>query len=203
MHFQSCRVSSRPIDRACEKMTDEPKGLIEIAGQKPQLFWEYSVTMPATFGLHATRHMHEFGTKREHFAMVSANNHHYGALNPWSHFRFEVSVERALKAPLVAWPLALFDCCPITDDAAEMIVCGSEILRKYTDAPMYVAESGFATNPVSVNMRSQFMTMEPTIEASKQACAMAKMSPKDIDFAEVHHCFTPVEIVAYEELRVL
>lgn len=185
---------------ACEKMTDAPGGLIESVGALPQIFWLYGITMPAAFGLYGTRHMHEFGTKREHFAMVAVKNHHHGTLNPYSHFRFEVNVDQVLNSPMVAWPLTLLDCCPITDGAAATIVCNSELAKKYTDAPVYVAGSGLATQPVLVHMRKQYVTMEPTVWASRQAYKMAGIEPKDIDFAEVHDCFTSTELITYEDL---
>lgn len=185
---------------AAEKMTDQIGGLIEAAGIRSQLFWNYSVTMPAAFGLYATRHMHEFGTKREHFAMVAVKNHHHGVLNPYSHFRYEVTIDQVLNAPLVAWPLTVLMCCPITDGAAALIVCNAEIAKKYTDTPVYVVGSGLATNPVNIHMREQFTTMEPTVEASRQAYKMAKIGPENIDFAEVHDCFEHVELITYEDL---
>lgn len=185
---------------ACEKMTDEPGGLIEKTGKFPQIFWQYGITMPAAFGIYATRHMHEFGTKREHFAMIAVKNHHHGTLNPYSHFRFEVTVDQVLNSPMVAWPLTLLDCCPITDGAAATIVCKSELAKKYTDAPVYVVGSGLATQPVLLHLRKQYVTMEPTVWASQQAYKMAGIEPKDVDFAEVHDCFTSTELITYEDL---
>nr|MDO8133650.1 thiolase domain-containing protein [Candidatus Njordarchaeum guaymaensis] len=184
----------------CEKMNDNPGGLIEVAKQRPQLFWQYAITMPSAFGLYASRHMHEFGTKREHFAKIAVKNHHHGTLNPYSHFKFEVTVEQVLKAPLVAWPFGLLDCCPVTDGAAALIICRTDSAKKYTDSPVYVQGSGFGTNPANINMRESFTTMAPTVEASQQAYKMAGLGPEDINFAEVHDCFTGTELIAYEDL---
>lgn len=185
---------------AVEKMTDVAGGLIAAVGMGPQYFWRYAVTMPSAFGLYATRHMHEFGTERKHFAMVAVKNHHYGALNPYSHIRREITVETVLKSPMVSWPLSLYDCCPITDGAAATIVVKEELARKYTDAPVYVLGSGLAIQPVNLHMRKDFTTMMPTVWAGKQAYKMAGIEPKDIDFAELHDCFTSTELITYEDL---
>jgi acetyl-CoA C-acetyltransferase len=184
----------------CEKMTDMPGGLIEVAKQRSQLFWQYGVTMPSAFGLYASRHMHEFGTTREQFAKIAVKNHKHGTLNPYSHFRFEVTVEQVLNAPLVAWPFGLLDCCPVTDGAAALIITRSDLAKRYTDSPVYVQGSGFSTQPEKINMRQSFTTMAPTVGASQQAYKMAGVEPKDIDFAEVHDCFTGTELISYEDL---
>ncbi|MHA1709048.1 MAG: thiolase domain-containing protein [Candidatus Baldrarchaeia archaeon] len=186
---------------SCEKMLDRPGGLIEAIGRAvPHYPWVYAITMPSAFALYATRHMHEFGTKIEHFAMIAVKNHKHGALNPYSHIRREIKVEDVLKSPIVSWPLHLLDCCPITDGAAAVIVCRADLAKKYTDAPVYVQGSGLATNPFLIHLRKSYVTMEPTVEAAKQAYKMAKIEPKDIDFAEVHDCFTPTELISYEDL---
>ena len=184
----------------CEKMTDMPGGLIEVAKQRSQLFWQYAITMPSAFGLYASRHMFEYGTKREHFAKIAVKNHKHGTLNPYSHFRFEVTVDQVLKAPLVAWPFGLLDCCPVTDGAAALIVTRSDLAKRYTDSPVYVQGTGFSTDAANINMRTSFTTMAPTVGASQQAYKMAGVEPKDIDFAEVHDCFTGTELIAYEDL---
>lgn len=185
---------------AAEKMLDRPGGLIEMAGRGPQLFWRWAITMPSAFALWATRHMHEYGTKKEHFAKIAHKNHHYGKMNPYSHYRREVSVDDVMDSPMVAWPLSLYDCCPITDGAAATLVVKEELAKEYTDSPVYVLGSGLSTQQAEVHMRSDFTSMLPTVWAGKQAYKMAGIGPEDIDFAELHDCFTSTELIAYEDL---
>ena len=191
----------------CEKMLDTPGGLIgmvdlpaSIEYPQPRFFNMFAVTMPSAFGLYGTRHMHVYGTERKHFAMVSVKSHHYGAKNPYSHFRREITVDDVLNAPIISWPLGLYDCCPITDGAAAVIVCKSDIAKKYTDSPVYVLGSGLASQPVCLNLRRDFTTMEPAVWAARQAYKMAGVGPEDIDFAELHDCFSCTELIQYEDL---
>ena len=183
-----------------EKLLDSPGGLIGRQRSGPSFFNQFGVTMPTAFGLYGTRHMHVFGTERKHFAMVSVKSHYYGAMNPYSHFRREITVEDVLKAPLISWPLGLYDCCPVTDGAAAVIICKSDLARNYTDAPVYVLGSGLATQPPTIGLRKDFTTMTPAVLASRQAYKMAGVGPDDIDFAELHDCFSCVELINYEDL---
>lgn len=184
----------------CEKMLDQPGGLIGRERPGPRLFHMFAVTMPSAFGIYGTRHMHVFGTERKHFAMVSVKSHYYGKMNPYSHFRREITVDDVLNAPIISWPLGLYDCCPVTDGAAAAIVCREEIAKKYTDSPVYVLGSGLAVQPPTLNLRRDFTTMEPAVWASRQAYKMAGVGPEDIDFAELHDCFSCTELIQYEDL---
>jgi acetyl-CoA C-acetyltransferase/acetyl-CoA acyltransferase len=186
-----------------EKMTD-------VSGMK-QKYWlgvsgdtEYErlagTTFSGLYALIAQRHMHEFGTKREHLSMVAVKNHKNGAQNPKAQFQREITLEQALKGPIVAAPLNLFDCCSTTDGASAVLVCDADIAKQFTDTPIYVAGFGTASDYLAIHDRESTVTLEGTKKASDRAYKMADLGPKDIQLAEVHDCFTIAELLAYEDL---
>src|SRR5437773_1844636 len=90
----------------------------------------------------ARRHMHEFGTTREQMAAVAVKNHKNGALNPEAQFQKEITIDAVLQAPWVAEPLGLFDCAPLSDGAAAVVLCAAQRARKFSDTPIRIAGSG-------------------------------------------------------------
>lgn len=186
-----------------EKMTDLLTGgtTVALMGAADQE-WEayYGVTFPSLYAMIARRHMFEFGTTREQMAKVAVKNHHNGSLNPIAQFRKEITVEDVLKSVMVADPLTLFDCSPITDGSAALILCKAELAKKYTDNPVYVIGSGQASDTLALHDRRSLTTLDAAVKASKEAYKQAGITPKDIDLAEVHDCFTIAEIVATEDL---
>jgi len=186
-----------------EKMTD-------VSGQK-QKYWlgvsgdtEYErlagTTFSGLYGLIAQRHMHEFGTKREHLSMVAVKNHKNGAQNPKAQFQREITLEQAMKSPVVAHPLNLFDCCSTTDGASALLVCDAEIAKKFTDTPVYVSGFGTSSDYLAIHDRLDTVALEGTRKASQRAYEMAGIGPADVQVAEVHDCFTIAELLAYEDL---
>jgi acetyl-CoA C-acetyltransferase/acetyl-CoA acyltransferase len=186
-----------------EKMNDVPRERLRYwLGVSGDTEWERlaGMTFAGIYALMAVRHMHQYGTKKEHLAMVAVKNHANGADNPKAQFQRAITLDQALKSPIVAYPLTLFDCCPITDGASAVIVCEADIAKKYTDTPVYVLGHGAGTDMLAVFERNDFTTLKATVEASRQAYKMAGIEPKDVDVAEVHDCFTIAEIMAYEDL---
>lgn len=180
-----------------EKMRDDGAGHIQRSAVK-QLWGGRGVTMPAFFGLHATAYMHKYKITREEIALVSVKNHANGARYPYAHYRFECSVEDVLKAPYISYPLGLYDCCPVTDGAAAVIICQAKSAKKYTDRPIYVLGSGLATEAFC---RGGDLTNFPATQyAARQAYEMAGVDPDDIDIAEIHDCFSITELISYEDL---
>ncbi len=164
--------------------------------------WERmaGLTFPGVYAMMASRHMHEFGTKAEDLAAVAVKNHGYGALNPKAQFQKAITVEDALKAPVVASPLTLYDCCATTDGAAAVIVASEERARAITDTPVWVQGSAGASDFLAAHERSSITRLDATVKAAKDAFAQAGLAPGDIDVAEVHDCFTIGEILALEDL---
>ncbi|NMB35162.1 MAG: thiolase family protein [Firmicutes bacterium] len=156
---------------------------------------------PPAFSMVAQQHMQKYGTTEEQLAMVSVKNRRNGLSNPKGQFQQEVTLEEALNARAIVPPLKLYDCCPITDGAAAVILASEEKAKYYTDKPLvYVKGSGQATlNNMSANMPS-WTTWEALKIAAKQAYTKAGVQPSDIDVAQTHDCFTISEIIEYEDL---
>jgi acetyl-CoA C-acetyltransferase len=164
--------------------------------------WEafFGATFPALYAMIATRHMHEYGTTKEQLAQVSVKNHANGAKNPYAQYRREITLELAMNATTVAYPLGLLDCSPVTDGAASLILCAADKAKKYTDKPIKIIGSGQGSDSLALHGRRDICTLDATIHAAKTAYKQAGITSKDIDFAEVHDCFTIAEICAIEDL---
>ncbi len=163
------------------------------------------VTAPGLFALFATRYFDLFGIGRETLGKVAIKNHHHGSLNPKAHFQKEITLEQYLKAPMVADPLGLYDCCPQTDGAAAAVICRADLASTFSNEPILVKGLGLA-NPVGDELafdpESDFISFRATKEAAQQAYDQAGIKDpfKEIDVAEVHDCFTITELVTYEDL---
>ena len=157
---------------------------------------------PGLFALAANRYMHTFGIGRETLAKVAVKNHRNGAKNEKAHLRSEITVEQALKAPIIASPFGLFDCCPTTDGAAAAIVCRPELAKKWKKDPIWVKGAALAveTGRPYFDPTFDYLGFPSTVKASRAAYAMAGIGPKDVSFAEVHDCFTWTEISNTEDL---
>jgi len=164
--------------------------------------WDFPLGLiaPASFALHVARFMHEYQVLPEHLAAVAVKNHHNAVTNPMAHLRFEVTVEQVLAAPRVAGPFGVLDCAPQSDGAAAVILVAEELVDRYTDNPVWVRGFGLALDRV-MHAHKQDMTAFPsTIRAAKAAYSMAGIGPADIDVAEIHDCFTGIELMNYEDL---
>ncbi|MDD1774399.1 MAG: thiolase domain-containing protein, partial [Methanobacterium sp.] len=189
------------ISAGVEKMTDvvDPTPVISTAADQE---WEVQqgANFPSLYAMMARRHMYEYGTTREQMAMFSVVNHKNGALNPLAQYPMEITVDQVLKSGMVADPLRLLDCSPITDGAAAAILCPAEDARKYTDNPIYVKASAQASGTIALQERRDITTIDSTVTAARRAYKMAGVQPKDIDVAEVHDCFSINGLLAIEDL---
>ncbi|MDD1763972.1 MAG: thiolase domain-containing protein [Methanobacteriaceae archaeon] len=189
------------ISAGVEKMTDvvDPTPAIATASDQE---WEaqQGVTFPSLYAMIARRHMYQYGTTREQLAMMSVVNHKNGALNPLAQFPMEITVDQVLNSSLVADPLRLLDCSPVTDGAAAVILCSAEDAKKYTDTPVYVKASAQASGTIALHDRQDITTIDATVHAARTAYNMAKMEPKDIQAVEVHDCFSINGLLAIEDL---
>jgi len=164
--------------------------------------WEtfFGATYPGLYAMIAMRHMYNFGTKREQLAQVAVKNHENGSLNPYAQFKRPVSLENVINAPLVAYPLGMLDCSPVSDGAAAVVLCEAKKAKKYSDNPVKIIGSGQASDMLPLHGRKNICTFESTVHAAKMAYKHANIKPKDVDVAEVHDCFTIAEILAIEDL---
>ncbi|MFQ6089207.1 MAG: thiolase domain-containing protein [Candidatus Methanofastidiosia archaeon] len=173
----------------------------ELMARAGDTKWEYpfGVSFPGFYALFATRHMFEFGTTREQLAMVGVKNHHYGNLNEYAHLRKEITLEEAVNAVQIAYPLGLYDCSLISDGAAAVILASEERCREFEDV-VYITGIGAGSESMLVSERESLVGLPSATRAARQAYKMAGCSEKDIDVADVHDCFTIAEIMAYEDL---
>ncbi len=189
------------ISAGVEKMTDvvDPTPAIATASDQE---WEVQqgVTFPALYAMMAKRHMYEYGTTREQLAMFSVINHQNAAKNPRAQYQMEISVDQVLESTMVAEPLRLLDCSPISDGASAVILCPAEDAKKYTDTPVYVKASAQASGTLALHDRKSVTTIDATVNAAKNAFKMSKMTSKDIDTVEVHDCFSINGILAIEDI---
>ena len=182
-------------------------------------------TFPGVFGAIATAYFHKYGATREHLMDVTIKSHENAPLNPRAQFRASIAdimdakVERARASgasvpqwanekdfladlgvnPPVAWPMHLFDCCPISDGAGCILLVGEEMARGFTDDPLYVVGLGQGSGR-GLHAAPDLTSFEATRRAAREAYAMADLGPEDIQFAEVHDCFSIAEILHVEDL---
>ncbi|MCK5473980.1 MAG: thiolase domain-containing protein [Candidatus Aenigmarchaeota archaeon] len=186
-----------------EKMSDvstaqATTGLMGAADEE----WEgfHGLTFPGLYALMAKKHMHDFGTTREQLAAPAIKNHHNAIMNPIAQFPFEITTEKVINATMVADPLTLLDCSPISDGAAAIILARESVARKYTDTPVFIGGTGLSTDALALHDRRTLTALDAAVRASKRAYEMAGVTAKDIQVAEVHDCFTIAEIMAVEDL---
>jgi len=182
-------------------------------------------TFPGVFGAIATAYFERYGANREHLMDVTIKSHNNAPLNPKAQFPYTIKdimnmkKERAKKKgldiprwedekdflrdpkanPPVAWPMHLYDCCPISDGAACMVLVAEDIAKNFTDDPIYVVGIGQGSGR-GLHACDDLTSFEATKNAAKEAYSMSGLSPKDIQFSEVHDCFSIAEIIHMEDL---
>jgi acetyl-CoA C-acetyltransferase len=187
-----------------EKMTeiDTPTS-VELIGRAGSYMWEfenYGMTFPAYYALYAVAHMNRYGTTEEDMSKVSVKAHHYGAMNPLAQFQKEITLEKAMGSPVVAWPLKIYDACPLTDGSAAVVLASEDVAKKFTDSPIWIKGTGYSSDTANLSRRSDYVGLGAAVEAGRKAYGMAKVTPDDIDVATAHDCFTIAELMAYEDL---
>ncbi|ODV49643.1 acetyl-CoA C-acetyltransferase [Methanohalophilus euhalobius] len=186
-----------------EKMTDVSSvGASSALAAAADREWEgmMGATFPGLYAMIARMHMQQYGTTSEQLAQVAVKNHKNGTNNPIAQYRNNITVDKVLNSIMVADPLHIFDCSPITDGAAALVLAPAEEAHKYTDTPIYVKGSGQASDTIALHDRRDITTLDASVYAAKRAYEMAGIGPDDIDVAEVHDCFTIAEICAIEDL---
>jgi len=187
-----------------EKMTDvsTESATINLMGAGDQE-WEAfkGVTFPALYALMARRHMHEYGTTIEQISQVAVKSHYNASMNPNAQFPFKVSLEQVMNSAMVSDPLRLLHCSPITDGASAVVLASEDRAKELVDDPVWIVASSLATDTIALHDRKSLSRMKASILAAKNAYKQANLKPKDIDFAEVHDCFSIAEIMAIEALN--
>ena len=186
-----------------EKMNDVSGGDATLAlGTASDGDYElfFGATFPSLYALMATAHMAKYGTTREMLTAVAVKNHFHGSKNPNAQYPFEIKPLAVAESPLVAEPLHLLDCSPITDGAAAVVVVPLDLAKKLTKKPVVVKGFGHATDTLALHHRDDITELKAVHLAARKAYGMAAIGPKDIQVAEVHDCFTIAEIMATEAL---
>ncbi len=186
-----------------EKMTSQTTPRVaEILASAGDVAGEMKAgaTFPSLFAMIARRHMHDFGTRREDLAAVAVKNHANGALNPDAHMRKVITIEQALAGKPVADPLTLYDCSLISDGAAAVLLAPLERAAEFTDKPVRIAAVAQASDRFALDQKEDITTFPAVRRAAEKAYKMAGVGPREIEFAELHDCFTIAEIVALEDL---
>jgi acetyl-CoA C-acetyltransferase len=184
-----------------EKMTDGADVTESLATAADQEYEVYQgVTFPGLYAMIAHAHMHQYKTTREQIAAVAVKNHKNGANNPNAQFRGEISIDKVLSSTLVADPLRLLDCSPVSDGGAAVILCSMDTAKKFTKNPVRIKASAQASDTIALHSRKSFTTLNSVVSAAQKAYKSAGITPKDVNFAEVHDCFTIAEIVVSEDL---
>ena len=188
-----------------EKMTDvSDADAAAISASGIDQEWEhfFGATDAAVHALLTKRHMHVHGTTREQLADVAVKNHRHAAKNSLAQFQREITRDTVLRAPLVADPLGMFDCAPLSDGAAVAVLCSDAIVDSYKGA-VKVAGSGQASDTLALHDRRDLTSWLATQHAARRAYAEAEISTADVDLAEVHDGYTIGEILAVEDLGLV
>ena len=202
-------IASGLVDTAIaigiEKMLEvDTATSLAVGGRSGNYLWEFhffGTTFPAYYAFYASAHMANYGTTEEQMAKVAVKAHKYGAMNPKAHFQRMISVEEALNSRVISWPLKLYDCCPISDGSAAVILASEDKAKEFgLETEILVEAMGYSSDTANICRRTDYVGLEATVKAAKMAYKQAKIKPQDIDVAEVHDCFTIAEIMAYEDL---
>jgi acetyl-CoA C-acetyltransferase len=157
-------------------------------------------SFPGLFASMARAYLTEFKATEEDLALVAVKNHQNGLLNPKAHLRKKITVDDVMKSAVVASPLKLYDCCPFSDGASAVILCNEKFAKEHSKNYINVIGSGRGGSPATLQGRDHMTTIPSTKLAAQAAYKMAGIAPKNIDFAEVHDCFTIAEVVDTEDL---
>ena len=189
-----------------EKMTDVDGGgatyaLATAADQEYECF--HGVTFPGLYAMIARAHMDRYGTTLEQLSHVSVKNHDNGSKNPNAQYPFKVTLEGVMDSTMVADPLRILHCSPITDGAAAVVICPLEMAKNFKNHPVVaITGSGQATDSLALHNREDLTYLKASEVAGKQALEMAGKTIKDVDVIELHDCFTIAEICVLEALGV-
>ncbi len=187
------------VEKMTHRSTAEVTEYLAMASDYP--FEQFhGITFPGLFALMATAHMHKYGTTQEQLAKVAVKNHHHASLNPKAHLQKEITVETVMASKPVAWPLKMYDCSLITDGASCIVLAKPEIAGKYTDQPVHIIGSGQASDSIGLYERGSLTSLHSAKLAAKAAYEMSAIKPSGIQVAEIHDCFTYVELMSYEDL---
>ena len=188
-----------------EKMTDcsgddATFALATAADQEYEVF--HGATFPGLYAMMAHAHMEKYGTTRQMLTAVSVKNHHNGSMNPVAQYPFKVKPEQVESSVMIASPLRILDCSPITDGAAAVILTTVDIAKKLGKPYIKILGSGVGTDTIALAQRADMTRINAASIAADHAFKMAGKTIADVNFAEVHDCFTIAEIAVAESIGI-
>ncbi len=186
-----------------EKMTATPVAettriLAEAADWENES--KVGLTFPGAYALMARAYLHKYGYGREILDAVAIKNHANALANPYAQFHKAITTEDIAKSPMVADPLTLYDCSPISDGAAAILLVAADAAGTFAKPAVRVLGFGQASDSLALYRRPDLTTLPAARQAAQRAYRMAGVSPREISLAEVHDCFTIAEIIATEDL---
>lgn len=171
----------------------------------PSAEYIYGTTLPSMAGMFARLYMKQYGVTEKHLAQVAIKNHNNGMLNPYAHIHMKISLEGILTSPhsivnnpIVADPIRLYDCCPVSDGAAACLLCPADMVQEFKKPAIVVAGFGQATDTHTLQERADPTDLKAVRFAAQQAFERAGLTPQDVDVAELHDAFTILEIAESE-----
>ena len=190
-----------------EKLKDE--GVGGLPGMENRTNTHYQSSMPGVFAIMATRYFHRYGLSPEEgkkmLGKISVKSHKNGAMNPKAHLRREITLEQVLGAPIIAWPLGLFDCCGVSDGGAAAVVVRADMVKNFPNKPVYVKALQISASPTTGRLLTSYdyTHVEEAHRAGIAAYKEAGITDprKEISMAEVHDCFSITEAVTMEDLQ--
>lgn len=211
------------IEQMSKRTTEEVTEGLGTAGSPYEVATGF--TFPGVFGTVATAYFAKYGANREDLFNVTIKSHNNAPLNPKAQFPMTIRdfmkarIERCRQKgepipnwkdekdflrdlavnPPIAWPMHLFDCCPISDGASCLLLVAEEIAKNFTDNPIYVAGIGQGSG-YSLHATKDLTSFAATRQAAQEAYEMSGLTPADVQFAEVHDCFSIAEIIHIEDL---
>ena len=186
-----------------EKMTDiDDPSINSVLDATADAEWEagMGLTFASLHAMIAQRMIHEGIATREEIASFSVNSHFHGALNPNAQFKKAITLDTVLRSGPVATPLGMFDCAPISDGAASLVLCPLEDAKKYTDSYVKVSAVAQASDTLALFQREDITTYGATVSAAQAAYKTAGITAADVDVAEVHDTYTVAGIMALQDL---
>lgn len=210
------KMTDLPIERVTDTLATAADSLYEVPA---------GFTFPGLYASMATAYMDQYGANSDVFLKVGYKNHENGALNDKAQFgqriadimeiRKKSAIKKGLPVPTwedemaflkddranpnIAWPMRLYDCSPVSDGAAAVILVSEEIAKRFTDSPLYMTGSGQASDG-AIHGRPTMTSLSAAKHAANEAYEMAGVKPADIKVVEVHDCFTVAEVIAMEDL---
>ena len=181
-----------------EKM---PRGMVPM-GDRSDMSYEYLtgiMPMPGVYSMQAQRHMHEYGTKPEHFAKAAEKAHRNGSLNSNATYRDVYTLEQIMNSRMIADPITMLMCSANADGATATVICSKEMAKRHTNRPMLLVGWAGGT-PMYVRGEPITMAEGPTEYLGKKVYDMSGIGPEDVNVAQMHDAFSPGEIFTLEEL---